>query len=90
MWKGPEEQDWQDEQIIHYVHTNFNGTKANGEPYAGFMIKRWKRDLYKVCKAFGINLKDLSDTDDFIGKEAIAEVGPDKNGEQAIRRWIVG
>ena len=46
--------------------------------------------MYKVCKAFGINLKDLSDTDDFIGKEAIAEVGPDKNGEQAIRRWIVG
>ena len=89
--EGPEEQDWQDEQIMCYVHTDFAGTNKAGDPYPSFMIKRWKKGLHDVCTAFGVNLKQGSfDTDDFVGKEAIAEVGPDKNGEHSIRRWIVG
>ena len=88
--EGPEEQDWQDEQVMHYVHTDFSGTKANGEPYPGFMIKRWKKGLYDVCAAFGVSLKQAFDTNDFIGKEAIAEVGPDKNGDTSVKRWITG
>lgn len=87
--EGPEDQDWMDEQIMHYVHTDMNGTNKSGEPYAGYLVKMWKKNLYHTCKAFKVKVNDM-DTDDFVGKEAFAEVGPDKDGETEVKKWIYG
>lgn len=80
--EGPKGQEWAEESIVLYVQTDFTN------PEHSQWISGWKKKLYKIGQAFNVSVAPV-DTDDFIGKEAIAVCGPDKEGDTTVKKWVI-